>query len=108
MGEIAVFLGEIGFVLTIISILCLIKGYTGFDDTHKKITYFEGIFCFKGINLENLKIKIKQRPKKKFLNILFWLKLTPEFIYFFFAISVYIGFICLILGLILVLIYYNF
>ena len=41
MGEIAVFLGEIGFVLTIISILCLIKGYTGFDDIHKKITYFE-------------------------------------------------------------------
>ena len=113
MGEIAVFLGEIGVFLIIISVLFLGRSHIGKDDIGNEISYFENMFCFKGVNLENFKKKLIEKPKLKngqnfFKWTIFWLKCIPEFIYFLFAISLYIGFICLILGLILVLIYYNF
>ncbi|MDA3085362.1 MULTISPECIES: hypothetical protein [unclassified Campylobacter] len=114
MGEIAVFLGKIGVFFCVISLLILGRAFFHFQINVKNL------FCFGVIDFDELKKeiqKIQERLKTKnkdsfYQSFKFWsisiLYLFSVFIIFCAYIFLYIGLICLNLGLILVLIYYNF
>ena len=116
MGEIAVFLGKIGVFLCFISSIVILRAFL----QPIKISFVEGFFCFKLINFKIFKKTIKQikerlntNNKNSFYNALkFWLinifYLLSVFVLLCAYICFYIGLFCLILGLILILIYYNF
>ena len=114
MGEIAVFLGEIGVFLIIISLLILGRAFFSFEINIKNLFCF-GIIDFNGIKNEIKKIKERLQIKNKYnfyQSFKFWFisifYLLSVFIILCAYICLYVGFICLNLGLILILIYYNF
>ncbi|MDA3042680.1 hypothetical protein OFN68_02725 [Campylobacter sp. JMF_07 ED4] len=114
MSEIAVFLGKLGIFLCAISLLILGRAFFHFQISVKNFFCF-GIIDFDEIKREIQKIikRVKSKNKDNFFQTFkFWIKsilyLMSIFIIFTAYLLLYVGLICLNLGLILILIYYNF